>query len=585
MLFLNPMIRRMASKISPFVAALLVFLVALLLIAPWGEYPVNDDWQYAWIAKVFGETGVFKVDLSVAPALYGQSLMVAPLIRWFGFSHLSLRIFTLVLSVVFLWLFDRILRLGGVGRGLRTLTLAILALNPLFLHFSASFMTEVYGYTLAFLATWLWLRDRSQRQEGALLSWPIALFAGTLIGATFWIRQFCVLVFPALAFATLLAAFLRREYHRIGRTLPQLLAATVLFVTLVLGYFSWAKSTGNYRPAFDGPLSNLLKWSFSGLFGSQTAFWMYMTAFCLPLLILLPWKSFFRRRFWGGYALLFGLQVIGLVFLYLKGKPNSHIWANLHPRAPVLGNVIFDTGIGPITLGDVYQSGYPLRPSWPAWAWWSVHVFLILATPFWWGVVRGFERVREQVVRGADRVRSEVLWFGVTFAIGMGIFVTQGFKGSAFDRYHFPALLGFLIFLPTLLEWLRSVSVEGGERWAGLSVQSAVVALVPLTVFTVFGLHDYFRWNDVRLALFQETVASGVAPTDFDAGYEINGWVIQENRSAIVGRECPENLGWYCSPKAYAISLNPLPGYREVKRVPVSTWLADFPPMLLLKKD
>src|SRR5437016_4307414 len=81
-----------------------MYLVAALCIAvvccvwPWGNYPLNDDWQYAWIAKRFAETGRFVVDVPIAPTLVGQSVIAAPFIRLFGFSHTLLRGITLGLS-------------------------------------------------------------------------------------------------------------------------------------------------------------------------------------------------------------------------------------------------------------------------------------------------------------------------------------------------------------------------------------------------------------------------------------------------------------------------------------------------------
>src|SRR5437868_10109144 len=86
-----------------------LFAVVVVCVWPWGDFPLNDDWQYAWIAKRFAETGRYVVDVPIAPTLVGQSLIVAPLIRLLGFSHTLLRLVTLTLSGVSLVVLGRIL--------------------------------------------------------------------------------------------------------------------------------------------------------------------------------------------------------------------------------------------------------------------------------------------------------------------------------------------------------------------------------------------------------------------------------------------------------------------------------------------
>ena len=53
-----------------------VFLVACV-VGPWGNYPINDDWQYAHVAKQLAQTGRLTVDVPIAPALVGQVVLSA----------------------------------------------------------------------------------------------------------------------------------------------------------------------------------------------------------------------------------------------------------------------------------------------------------------------------------------------------------------------------------------------------------------------------------------------------------------------------------------------------------------------------
>src|SRR5204863_3579820 len=92
------------------------------------------------------------------------------------------------------------------------LTALLLLGNPLFLHLTFSFMTEIYGYAMALGGALLWLNARARRSSGApLIGWRAGLGAVTLIGGSFWIRQFCVCVFPALVGAAVLRLWLARD--------------------------------------------------------------------------------------------------------------------------------------------------------------------------------------------------------------------------------------------------------------------------------------------------------------------------------------------------------------------------------------
>ena len=74
--------------------AIAIFGVCLVAIRPWGNYPLNDDWQYARASKMFAESGKIRIDTPVAPALVGQILLAYPIIRVLGMNHAFLRLLT-----------------------------------------------------------------------------------------------------------------------------------------------------------------------------------------------------------------------------------------------------------------------------------------------------------------------------------------------------------------------------------------------------------------------------------------------------------------------------------------------------------
>ena len=51
-----------------------------IVVGPWGDYPLNDDWQYARPLKTLAETGRLHIDVPVAPSLVGQIVYTQALI-------------------------------------------------------------------------------------------------------------------------------------------------------------------------------------------------------------------------------------------------------------------------------------------------------------------------------------------------------------------------------------------------------------------------------------------------------------------------------------------------------------------------
>ena len=89
--------------------ALGIFGACLLAIQPWGNYPLNDDWQYARASRLFVETGKIRIDTPIAPALVGQMLMAYPVVRLFGMNHAFLRALTWAMAAIALFGVDRLL--------------------------------------------------------------------------------------------------------------------------------------------------------------------------------------------------------------------------------------------------------------------------------------------------------------------------------------------------------------------------------------------------------------------------------------------------------------------------------------------
>ncbi|RMF31348.1 MAG: hypothetical protein D6765_01900 [Bacteroidetes bacterium] len=511
----HPRMKRIAWTLP-----LVFFLVALLLgVGLEGEFPLNDDWRYAYPVKTWLKEGLPRPAVPFAPTLLLQVGWGA-LFCWVGggFSFLSLRGSTLVAALLALWLFGRLSRRLGASEAGALLAGLTLAFNPLFFSLTPTFMTDVPFLAILLAGFWFAL---CYLENGRLLSLTFAILAGV---AAFLIRQPGILLLPALA-----GVLLMRSPRRF-QTLVTAGALLLLTAGVLLG-FEWLKESTPALQAFYVPADEqYLKLLFAQplpfaetLLKRALKSAIYLGLFAWPLLPLMDWRP---RWGWavsglGGAALLTGaLVAAGYVF-------------------PFGGNVLFNFGLGPELLTDVYTLELPNTPALPSWAMvglqWAgtVGAFGLLGlVPHWW--------------RQATPLQQRAGLFLLAFSL---LYLPLMSVTSFFDRYLLPLIAAVLLLMSPRL------------RWKGLP------ALLPLIAFGWFSLaatHDYLSWNRARLQAFQWCARQGIGIQELDAGYELNGWLNHERGKA----PAPGRSFWWVSDDRYLISFGPVPGRELVHRVP-----------------
>jgi len=582
--------------------ALLLFALVVTVVWPWFNAPLNDDWQYTRAAKLLAETGKLTIDTPIAPSIVVQSYLGAAVIRVFGFSHILLRALTVLVAGVGLVCVERTLHYVKVPRPWSFAALVLLVINPIALHVTLTFHSEWYGYICALLAMVLWFRVRSSRFADEPLPPWLYLAAAALAVAAFWSRQFSVLIYPALVASRLLPWF------RAGllRRLPEIGAAalgTVVVAGGVLGYFAWARATGNYKPAFANPVASLTRFSANTWLIQASACLAYMSASFAPLL-LLAWRGADpQRRLWLGTA-CGALMVGGLLSLQVSGGEGYAPAQPLNQRFPYVNNVIYQTGIGPITLSDVYNEQSLARPNWSSSnAWLRIEWVVLLSTVLWGalasraaspgkgGRAPGSSLVTNQRIsepgRTAERgtgAREELCWFAGALLVGSLILSVQAYQTDVFDRYYFPCILALAVLAPACL----ANPARSDRPRLGVDTVLAGCSALALAWFTIAGTHDYMRWNQIRLELYDQAVAQGVSPASIDAGWELNGWYNVDSRHAptCIGACRCQPSTWYCIDNSYRILMSGAPPHYEVvKQVKPAYWLADGPPLSLVRRQ
>jgi 4-amino-4-deoxy-L-arabinose transferase-like glycosyltransferase len=509
---------------APLLAIALVWVVAALLVQPWGEFPLNDDWDYAKSARAIVERGRFELSPEARVTLVAQAAWGAVFSLPFGWSFFALRLSTLVAGLGGTLAVYGLARLVGASRGIATVAALAFALCPLTVGLAFTFMTDVpYASALAvgLLALGGWL------QRGG---W-VALLAGAALAVV------AVLIRPtglALPVAFLLAALLSRQRGALlGAALVLGLAAGALALWQVWAVLAGLGGLANPQA---GELRDALArapLSVGGEVARQSGIAaFYLGLFLLPLSLVGGAASGQRGLLVaaGGGLIGLGLAVVGA-------------------RMPLAINVLYDLGLGPLTLRDAFLVAAPPETRGPAWV---AGGATVLAGG---GAAVGILLVARGGLRlwrcGARPLLALVTG---TALIAFVPFAVAGFL----DRY-------LIALLPPLL----ALGAAGARRSSRTALASAAITLLLLGGFGVVATRDYFAWNRARWTALERLQERGVTPAEIDGGFEFNGWLTYDPRY----RRDPMKSWWWVMDDRYVAAFGPLPGYREVDREPFWRWL------------
>lgn len=532
---LAPMTPRLRSWLE-LVAIAAVFVTLVIAVDPRGDFPLNDDWDFAKAAWAFAETGEFQFTGYTAASIRLQVLWGALWTRLFGQSYEVLRASTLFLAfatLVVLW--GLLLRLG-VPRGTRLLGVGALLAHPIWFWSAFTYMTQVPAIFMTLIALGAWtvaLRrdDVNASVVGALAS----------IGSYF-IRQTGVV--NSVAALTLFLFYRDRisrrwRLHAAISAAPLVLFAILFVTTDVLGG-SGGEFRRHYKFLFEETLSAL---GYAGVLFNYTLFnWIDAGLFYLPLSALaagvLVRTSSWKRMMLAAAAVVFLARAIYLIALGLPMPFYSKLL-----RSDVFAtNVFVNFGLGPRTLSDTWGMGasYPFGISHG----WRVALTLTAALAGAAALAWCLSALRARDAEGASGSLIPrylaIHLIVANCAIAASYFYTDRYGMDA----HWPLVILFAITLPA----------GSRSHWA------AAFILVLLLVFSAASVNEYLSWNRARWKAIAWLEARGAAPAEIDAGVEYRMQTI-----ARVGE--PPIYDRVRNPR-YRVTFNPVPSYRPVHRFP-----------------
>lgn len=578
----------------PYVIIVSLYIATILLVNPRGEFPLNDDWSYTRSALQFATGNGMHVDEWSAPSLVGQALYGGLLIRAFGMKFLALRLSTLVAScAIALGLWFALAQLG-IESWVAWLAVLSWIFNPLQLNLSFTYMTEVPFLFFIVISVVLYLFYLSRRR-----SWLLAL-AGVVLGYAFLIRQTAALFVAALVIALLL--------DRTGVLRDRLRGAVLAAASagfFMAGYYLWLELQGGATPATRRKLELLRYLTAEQLAGNSFGLLFYMAFLLLPLWVALfpaalRLSGRLSRSAWIG-CLAGWLVVCGAGLWWFHSHYEYRVYLPseaYHSRMPFLLNVIYDTGVGPVTLDPAYFGLSPL-PTYPR-VWLIVTgataLGLVIA-----GLLFSFGLFRR--LSGDEPLKPALVFFMLAFAFDAGFEIVFSHlqEGGLFDRHlvvaAFPLCLAACLLEGTSrISSRHSAGAQSSQeirnvpafphqaaRIRSVCRTAALLTAGAQAAFSICATHDYLEWNRLRWDLGNAALAGGVNPLDLSAGFEFNGW---HNYETFRARGHVETVfQWWYDTRGYLISITPQMGYRIVRRESFFSWIhRRIVPLYLIQK-
>lgn len=309
----NPSNKLVKIYLTPTLLVAVIYIISVLIISPWGNYAVGDDYYYLTQIEAFN-VGEFTKSALIGPTIILQSFIGWVWTKIFGLNYLSLRILTIMFSLASIYMMGRILDITKIKSGLKTITLLIFTFNPYFYACSLNFMSENYFLFFTLVSVYYFLLFLTEDKNIKTL-----VFSAILGGLSIMIRQYGFV----LLFAYLFTYILRQDRSMKVKEFL-LLILPFLFFGLI-GIF-WPKYTSEIEPKSTSVL--LFFADFHDVFKklADLKIYSYIGYFTLPFSIFYLLKInkikkilIFLLSFPIGYE-IFRLNIFGIGnLLYMEG--------------------------------------------------------------------------------------------------------------------------------------------------------------------------------------------------------------------------------------------------------------------------
>jgi hypothetical protein len=435
--------------------------------------------------------------------------------------------------------------------------------NPIQFSLSFTYMTEIPFAFFTGLGLLFMVRYLETGGIGALIG------SGLALGFSALIRQIAALFIAPLFLGLSLPPgsqwrqSLRRAVLFIGSTVPFLAV-----------YYLWMARRGGPTPAAQRKFELLSQLTTEQVIGNSYGLLFYACFMLLPLLLYVvpslhsSWKEAATPfRILSGVGTLLFIS-LGLWWFQGYASPDYFPSRPYHERMPFLLNILYDTGLGPLTLYPTYYASIP-SPVYPAV--WILVTILVAAGSAVFVLSWLLEGKRD--AGGRDRTVLFVTGGAFLLIAVFEIVFSHLQEGGLFDRHILAGAYPLALFLAV---WHRT------SAKARATTLLAFLLTGGLAYFSITATHDYLAWNRIRWEMGNALLAQGVDSLNIAGGFEFNAW---HNYDTFRARGNIDRVfhWWYDEP-IFLISMSIEPGYRIVRRAEYASWLHRRPIALYLQK-
>lgn len=529
---------------------------------------INDDFAFTKALDtlrtngILGPTWMGPQGEGGGPALIIHLLWGFLFSEIFGHSLTVLRLSVLTLSVVGSMAFFYLLKTTKAGDWVSFWGTLTLMFNPLYFSQSFTYMTDITFVSLLIFSFLLIERGIDKNQAFVV---AIGLVFGLLATLS---RQFGVIA--SLAFV--LTCFIHHKGRQFGRAraVVMTILVTILPWLAFERFLYWTGSTPItehvlLRELLTYPISKGFPDYLFFIFGQLCQSVLGYTAFFVSPVVALLYRQYFQEA-----AFRYFFFIVTAFFLTLEFA----IFASfVNPPEFITGNVLFNFGIGPILLKDVYILGVKRMANLPPWfyyilVWWAV-LSLGIVLPLVYNRIR---QILRMIIQSTEHTQVSFLscLTLIFILIYGGAIILIGIR----DRYLIPLSAMAIVFVFSCSEILRNyrLSLKGSAP--------AAVSLIFMTIFSVGGTHDFMALKRSQtMALNYLTKDLKVNPCNLDGGMEFNGYNCfhQDHQS-------PKGVSWWwVDQEDYVVTLGNLNGFQTVRKFPFQRLLGKDGAIYILK--
>jgi len=515
-----------ARRVEP-LAIVAIWAAAIVFANPRGNFPIDDDWDFALAAWRFAETGHFHFTAFTAVSLRAQVLWGALWTRLFGESFDVLRASTLVLAAATLVIVHRMLLRADVPRFGRIAATLALGFHPIFFWSSCTFMTEVPFVFASAVALACFVRAFDDER----VAWLIAGCAAALLAC--FVRQTGITLLAAPA---LLALMQRRKRHTVvvGGTIA--LFGLIFFLKPGWLTGSMAEFAVHFRMWTEATFrlpEQIAVLDHYATFNAQNCA-LFFLPIVAPLAVVFARNA--RRPDFAIAGALTGV-LLSRVQSLLSGGLALPYFASPYCCDVFAGNIFADFGLGPLALAGSYPFRLPYAARLVI-----TYASVLLAAALIWAVLRRAARTNTSLLALGSAL------FGSLALFGSGLYV---------DRYSLDSAWPLVIALPLMLPW-QSRAARG----------MSIVALAIIAIFSTLAVQEYFSWNRARWTAINDLRARGVAITSINAGAE--PFYLYELSKGDQRMRRIHQFG--VGERPYTVAYEPLAGKRVIARYPYQGW-------------